>query len=306
MVGLSHAAVCLIAVSSAYLPVCQEYALAQAQKQPRRVYVLHSGVHTILADPVKNAVAQHLAVGLRRRGVPARDIIVLPNPFPTASWQNMFPYECMTMFVESATPKSKVSQESYLRMHKALQSRSVTADDTIVWIGHSAGGQMGLTMAHLARNLHKHPKLAKSTKPYSIEMVVTLGTPIASNPVPAGVKVRHYYSPADKIVRWVSQIGPPVLKTIGRPISITVVPPNLRPGDLIRIFTGIDHAYWAHDDRVFDRILLEATNQQLPLWQASDVLGRGLDATLLRMVAKSVQLQSNIVLEDPPKSGKSD
>ena len=146
-----------------------------AGKARRRVYLLHSGLHTILSDPAKNIAAETLKDGLRKRGVAEKDLIVLDNPFPYASWKSLLPFESLTMFFEAAEPASKMSHDSYLRMHKALQARGVGRADEVVWIGHSAGGQIGLTMAHLARNLAKFPTLAKETSPYQFDMVITLG-----------------------------------------------------------------------------------------------------------------------------------
>src|SRR5262245_40367476 len=57
---------------------------ALKEESKRRVYVLHSGVHTILSDPRKNIAAEKLKAGLEKRGVSAKDIVVLDNPYPTA------------------------------------------------------------------------------------------------------------------------------------------------------------------------------------------------------------------------------
>src|SRR5579864_4973963 len=70
--------------------------VANKEVTKRRVYVLHSGVHTILADPRKNIAAEKLREGLEKRGVPARDIVVLDNPYPTANFRKMFPLQLVT------------------------------------------------------------------------------------------------------------------------------------------------------------------------------------------------------------------
>src|SRR5438105_2449669 len=111
----------------------------KAEKPPRRVYVLHSGLHTILSDPVKNIAALTLKEGLHKRGVALSDLVVLENPFPDASWRSMLPYDSLTMFFDSVEPGSKMSQDSYLRMHKALAAQGVRQAHLIVWIGHAAG-----------------------------------------------------------------------------------------------------------------------------------------------------------------------
>ncbi len=195
-----------------------------ANKPRRRVYVLHSGLHTILSDPVKNIAAETLKEGLLKRGVAERDLIVMENPFPYASWKSLLPFESLTMFFDSIEPSSKMSHDAYQRMHKALRAQGVGRRDAVVWVGHSAGGQIGLTMANLARNLWKYPGLARDTSPYHFEMVITLGTPINSEHLPPDVKLRHYYSPEDKVVRWATKIGPWLAYPLGYRLSLKKVP----------------------------------------------------------------------------------
>ena len=151
---------------------------APEKKSPRRVYVLHSGMHIIFAPANKNHCVETLQAELVRRGVPERDIVALDSPFPQATWSNVFPKEGWLIYLNATDPASKHSHDAYVRMHEALQKRDVKADDTIVWIGHSAGGQIGMTMAQLAHNLPKHPALAKRVMPYRFERVVTLGTAV--------------------------------------------------------------------------------------------------------------------------------
>src|SRR5262245_44262808 len=158
---------------------------------PRRVYALHSGVHIWLAPPNKNHAALVLRDELKRRSVAPRDIIVLECPFPDASWKNMFPREGLTMFLDSMSSSSRVALDAYRRMDKAFQANRGGPRDEIVWSGHSAGGQMGMTMARLSADLAKYPELAKSAKPYRFHTIVTLGTPIGCNDVPDDVRMRH-------------------------------------------------------------------------------------------------------------------
>jgi hypothetical protein len=265
----------------------------------RRVYVMHSGVHTILANPQKNIAADTLREGLLKRGVPAKDIVVLENPYPTATWRNMFPVECLTVFMESALPESKVAQDAYMRLHKAMQSQGVKREDDVVWIGHSAGGQMGLTMAHLAKNLEKYPDLVKMAVPYHFDMVILLGSPIGLNLLPPEIKLRHYYSPQDKVVRWAAKYGPTLVRTLGYQTGITVMPPNLDLNDKIRVFRGVEHPYWDVDSRVLDRILAETNPNYQPLW-CSPVLNPGLDMALMRLVSRAIEERYLITFEEPP------
>lgn len=270
-----------------------------ADALPRRVYVLHSGMHTILSDPWKNIFADTLRIELLRRGVADKDIVVLDNPYPTASVTNMFPWGAITLFVGSTVPASPVAQENYLRLHQVLESRGIDPNDSIIWIGHSAGGQMGLTMAHLASRLEKHPKLKENAPAYRFNMVITLGTPIVSLELPPEIRLRHYYSPQDKVVRLTTYYAPSVLFMMGCPMCINAFPPRLNEDDRIRIFSSVEHPYWDMDHRVVDRIVREANPHYRPLWQ-SPLLAPGLGMSLVRMVHQGLEMHSQITLEDSP------
>ena len=188
----------------------------QAPAEPgRRVFVLHSGLHFVLSKPDKNAAAKNLRANLLRRGVADRDIVVLDNPFPTASWVEVVPRAGLDMYVQSMDPGSRVAQDAYRRFDAALRRHGVTSADRVVWVGHSAGGQMGMTLAHLAHSLPRYPELAKDARPYRFEMVVTLGTPVGSNHVPSGVKLRHYHSPADTVAGVMARNGSEVTAPLG-------------------------------------------------------------------------------------------
>jgi hypothetical protein len=272
---------------------------AKAEETKRRVYVLHSGVHTILADPRKNIAAERLKEGLEKRGVSPKDIVVLENPYPTANLRKMFPLQLVALFGESALPDSKVAKDGYLRMHKALKAQGVKADDDVVWIGHSAGGQMGLTMAYLAKNLKKYPDVAKEAAAYHFDMVICLGTPVGANMLSPEVKLRHYYSPQDRVVRLVARYGSMALWTFGARIGINIFPPNLDDNDKIRIFRNIQHNHWDVDNRVLDRIVAETNDKFCPLWH-SPLLAPGLENGLMRLMCKALDQQCRIAFEDPP------
>jgi len=273
--------------------------VAVKEESRRRVYVLHSGVHTILSDPRKNIAAEKLRGGLLKRGVSEKDIVVLENPYPNANWRKMFPVELVTIFGDSAKPDSKVAQDGYKRMHMALKAQGVKAEDDLVWIGHSAGGQMGLTMAYLAKNLDKYGDLAKEAPAYHFDMVILLGTPVGVNLLPEEVKLRHYYSPQDRIVHLVARYGPFVLRTFGTGVGVNIFPPNLDDNDRVRIFRGVEHNNWDVESRVLDRILAETNDLCCPLWH-SPVLAPGLEAGMLRLMCNALDQNCKIAFEDPP------
>jgi hypothetical protein len=274
---------------------------AKSTDKARRVYLLHSGLHTILSDPAKNIAAETLRDGLLKRGVADKDVIVLENPFPYASWRSLLPFESIAMFFDSIEPGSKMSHDSYVRMHKALKAQGVAGKDDLVWIGHSAGGQIGLTMAHLAVHLAKFPELAKEAAAYHFDMVITLGAPVNSTHMPAEVKLRHYYSAQDKVVRLASRIGPWAALPFGYQTRIGKLPTIIGDNCMIRCFGDIEHPYWDETARVLDRILGETTADFRPPWHSKLGLARwGL--SLSELMCRALEAECHISIEDPPKN----
>jgi pimeloyl-ACP methyl ester carboxylesterase len=271
-----------------------------AKPAKRRIYVLHSGLHTLFANPNKNIAAEMLREGLLERGIDDRDIVVMDNPFPTASPRDVLPKKCLIMFAESSDPASAVAQAAYLRLHKALEAKGVKAGDNVIWVGHSAGGQMGMTMAYLARNLDKFPKLAKSTRPYNIGMVITLGSPVCSNLLPKEVKLRHYYSPDDDVVSLAANIGRLSLGFLGYPRRVHTFPPNLNGNAKIRVFFGIEHPYWDVDPRVLDCIVSECRPQYQPGW-FTRFFNPGPGRMALESVVRFIDQRYNVTVEDLPR-----
>ncbi len=211
----------------------------------------------------------------------------------------MFPLQLVTMFGDSALPDSKVAQDAYQRMHKALQAQGVKGNDDVVFIGHSAGGQMGLTMAYLAKNLEKYADLAKEAAAYHFDMVILLGTPVGANMLPAEIKLRHYFSPQDRVVRLVARYGPLVLRTFGAKVGVNIFPPNLDDNDKVRIFRSVEHNNWDVESRVLDRIVAETNDKHCPLWH-SPLLAPGLEAGMLRLMCQALDQNCKIAFEDPP------
>jgi pimeloyl-ACP methyl ester carboxylesterase len=266
---------------------------------PRRVYVLHAGVHIYFSHPWKNHAAEVLRDELLRRKVSARDIVVLDNPFPAASWKDLVPKEGVTMFLDAMDPAARFSQEAYLRLHESLTAAGVGADDEIVWIGHSAGGQIGMTLAHLSGALERHPALAKRARPYRFASIVTLGTPVGANHVPEGVQVRHYYSPHDKIVRIVCDAGPWLLPSLGykRTLCPCTTPPG--PNCKVRCWYDVDHPDWIWERRVLDRVFADLDGRCASAWQ-EPVPTTHAGGMLPQLVARMLESQERICLEELP------
>src|SRR6185369_8940597 len=119
---------------------------ADAQEK-RRVYVLHSGMHTLFSPADKNNSARTMKEQLAKRGILERDLVFLESPFPTATLDDAIPQDGLKIYLGSADPASKAAHDGYVVMHKALQAQGVGKCDELIWVGHSAGGQMGMTMA---------------------------------------------------------------------------------------------------------------------------------------------------------------
>src|SRR4051794_41166416 len=186
---------------------------AEAQTK-RRVFVLHSGMHIILAPDDKNHAASTLKKVLRRHGIADRDLVALDSPYPTATWKDIVPKDGLILYLESADPKSRSSHDAYVRLDQAMKAQGGTKNDEIVWIGHSAGGQLGMTMAHLAHHLDEYPELDKKTQSYRLDAVITLGSAVGADCMPAGVKLRHYYSAGDTMIYFLANHGKAVAESM--------------------------------------------------------------------------------------------
>ncbi|MBI1831800.1 MAG: hypothetical protein HYR84_10155 [Planctomycetes bacterium] len=268
---------------------------ADAQTK-RRVFVLHSGMHVVLAPKDKDHAARTLKEILQNRGIAARDLVALDSPFPTASWEEMVPKQGLVIYFESTDPKSRISQDAYLRLHKALQAQGVAQNDELVWIGHSAGGQIGMTMAHLAHNLSQYPDLAKKAKPYRFDIVITLGSAIGANPTPKEVKLRHYWSSGDTMVYFLSEHGDLVSKSMKSKVRFAPwhdVGPNVK----LRVFPGIEHPNWYEDDKVLACVFREFDSAYCPAWRRTNAdANRGIG--LSQLMARSLEAELRISLED--------
>jgi hypothetical protein len=274
------------------------FALATAAdaQTKRRVFVLHSGMHVILAPKDKDHAARTLKEILGKRGVMERDLVALDSPFPTATWENMIPKDGLVIYLDSVDPKSRASQDAYVRLHKALQAQGVGKNDDIVWIGHSAGGQMGMTMAHIAHNLDKFPELAKKTQPYHFDTVITLGSAVGSNPTPADVKLRHYCSGGDTMVLVLSNAGDLLSGAMKSKVRFHLCcdpGPNVR----LRVFPGIEHASWYTNEAVLARMMCEFDAKYCPAWRKTQAdTTRGV--ALSQLLARSLEAELKLSLEE--------
>ena len=218
----------------------------------RTVYVLHSGMR----DP-DNEAALSLKAALKKRGIKDADIVVMPAVYPnmdlspTSRNFGSGVQDNIRIFNQSADKKSDLVKKQYKAYQDALTKAGVKAGDKIVWVGDSAGGQMGFTLA----------RMAKDNNGFQMDTIITLGSPIAKNEVPPEVKIRHYTSNADQI-----QHGKLLGGQVGKPI-----PDNLDANDKIRWFRNIGHCDWYKDTdpAIVDKIISESkpdkprTNLQL-------------------------------------------
>lgn len=209
-------------------------ALAAAPAK-RKIYVLHSGMN----DP-ENCAAYGFRKGLIARGIPARDIIVLDTPYPSFSEGISAVQKNWNIYRDSTEPGSKISRDAYAGFERKLKASGVSSQDEIVWVGHSAGGQMGMTLS----------KMARDRGTFRFDTLITVGSPIGNNVTPKDVKVRSYISSADKVLMAANQV------TMDN-VFVEATASNLDGNDKVRSFQGVDHSQWYKDDKVLDRIVSE-------------------------------------------------
>lgn len=222
----------------------------------RRVYVLHSGM-----SAPQNEAANSLKQGLMKRGVPERDIAVLANTYPERDYLQAArdnQQEANSVIYRASTdPNSAVAKDVFQRYTAALKRLDVKPGDEITWVGHSAGGQMGMTLSNMA----------KAEKQFPMDTLITLGSPIHRNArVPQEIKVRNYLSQQDEWVNLKSEEW--LSRQIGVPITVTALHDN---NDKLRLFSNIPHSQWYKDDRVLDRIITESDPTHKPDWQVQQV-----------------------------------
>lgn len=98
-------------------------------------------------------------------------------------------------------------------------------------------------------------------------MVVTLGTPVGTNPVPPGVKLRHFYSPGDSVIQLLAQTGKSLSKSMGSDLTFgpcCELPANAK----VRRFEGIEHNVWIRSSRFVECVLAETVANTAPCGDA--------------------------------------
>lgn len=214
---------------------------------PDHVYVLHSG----LGDGW-NWGAREIKRHLLTQGISEERIIILDSPFPQlgglgsrsarelftrflhsythqddpaekAYWTSLT--ENLAIYRQSAQPQSAVVKQQASQLRQTLSQRGLTGVP-VTWIGYSAGGQMGLSMAAL-NGSEGAPR---------IERVVTLGSPILQNSAPPAVEVISVVSSDDSffktVLTWDELVG----------LSLHAFAPNLDRNDRAILIQGPDHA----------------------------------------------------------------
>lgn len=243
-----------------------------AEKPPRTVYVLHSGMR----DP-GNEAANGMKKALVDRGVAENDVLLMPPVYHQWGYTLRGVPQNLRVYRESANPESEISKEAYSHFADLLCENGVMPEDRVVWVGHSAGGQMGLTVSKLAADQNFYP----------IDSVFTLGTPVSSNVAPKEVKIRHMTSVEDTIQH--GRIG----GYVGKPL-----PENLDSNDRVVYFKGIGHLDWTRDSdpAVMDRVVQETNGTYVPFHERKSSFPVPIDQPV-KSVMKAVEAYGKTSLE---------
>ncbi len=296
----------------------QQVGRAEAASSPpegRAVYVLHSGL-----NDWDDSAARTIRDGLIVRHIPAEDIIIVPNTYPqilpsslqTSDFtsrrfytQFQEPRVCDSMrsgrfwdecrqilprlkrsldeYESLSDENSTFSRQEYGRFCEVLQQHGVTGQDRLVWIGHSAGGQMGLTMAEKAQS---------DSHRYRFEKIVTLGSAVFENDVDPETRVVSYISPDDAIIGHFTRFG----GLFGYEASET--PPDLDENDDVHVLPGVEHTAWPGHVDVLDAIVSDRQPRGAIMYQPhpnnGSVADEGLFFALQRVTGFVGSLVSNL------------
>ena len=225
--------------------------------------------------------------------------------FRAASWRSLVPYErSHHVFRFRGAFVENVARPLTCGCARPYRPGEVGPKDHVVWIGHSAGGQIGMTMAlSPGTQLGLQIPGAWPRKP---ALCFRHGDYVGSARSARIIcrrrsSCRHYYSADDRVLRWASKVGPWVAFPLGYRTRIAKVPVAIGANCMIRCFGEIEHPYWDVDGRVLDRILGETVTDFRPLWHSQLGLARwGL--SLSELMCRALETECHISVEDPPKN----
>jgi hypothetical protein len=252
---------------------------------PLKLFILHGG----MADPANDST-QNIARYIMNSGFPQSQVVVLPNPYPDIkpdlnNLQEVFKNirsEGLGDFLKSTIRLTKenvkinwdtyrdsselnspVTQTAYKHLLDVLRQKEQEFPQRklmIQWVGLSAGGQMGLTLAKkLADDASSEAMSLK--RDLQLQTITTLGSPIIENQAPKEIKIISCVSQQDEI--WRQSTRPGAAKVfIGREVLET--PPNRDENDEVREFTlpvqteyniSEGHNLWHKDTAILSKAL---------------------------------------------------
>lgn len=225
----------------------------EALKAPRTLYVLHGG----MSDPGNGSV-KNIYAYLLSRGISDQDIVMLENiypaippaitPLPNLSGKNKgkklsayLKEKALetkrnallnwNLYKQSADLDSDISRYTYktlTRRLEALQKQQPQQPVRLVWIGLSAGGQLGLTMAE---KFSLNTTTLQDEARVNFDTIVTMGSPIVRNNAPHAVRIIANISDQDQVLVQTTRPGYSGL-LLGTEVFST--PPNLDNNDEVR------------------------------------------------------------------------
>jgi pimeloyl-ACP methyl ester carboxylesterase len=174
------------------------------------------------------------------------------TPYPSLTESLSSAARNLRLYQASTHPDAPMVQRARQQLEEHLHGARVHPNDEVVWIGHSAGGQLGLTMAG---SLAQH-------SPFKLDTVITLGTPVATNHAPRETRVRQYVSPGDGVLVGVNQL-PAGTGPRGEALTAEAFSTVLDSNDRVRFFSNVGHSEWHSNPAVLDRILRESDQSSI-------------------------------------------
>ena len=255
------------------------------QPTPLKLFILHGG----MADP-NNDSTNNIARYIMNSGFPQSQVVVLPNPYPNIKpaldnlqgvFQNIksdglgdFLKSTIRLtkenvkinwdtYRDSSELDSQVTQTAYKHLLAVLKQKEQEFPQRklmIQWVGLSAGGQMGLTLAKkLTDDASTDVMVLKQDM--QLQTITTLGSPIIENQAPKEIKIISCVSQQDEIWRQSTRPGAANV-FIGK--DVLEVPPNRDDNDEVREFTlpvkkeydiSEGHNLWHKDTSILSKAL---------------------------------------------------